>query len=82
MTWWFLPSEAVVRKFRTTAHHGRGKVKKTKYDDEEQELLASFEKGEWQSVKNVKEEKLLAQRTAAKSLQKDADDMIDKLGLK
>lgn len=47
-------------------------MKKTKYDDEEQELLASFEKDEWKSVKKVKEEKLLARKAAAKTLQKDA----------
>lgn len=45
--------------------------KKLKLDREEQELLESFDKNEWKSVKNVKEEKNIAQKTAAKTLQKD-----------
>lgn len=43
-----------------------------KYDEEEQSLLDSFEKGEWRTVKNIKEEKELAQKTAIRTLQKDA----------
>jgi predicted DNA binding CopG/RHH family protein len=42
-----------------------------KIDPEEQELLASFEKGEWKTVKEVEEEKTLARKAAAKSLRKD-----------
>lgn len=42
-----------------------------KLDIEEQELLSSFENGEWKSVKNVEKEKKLARKTAAKTLIKD-----------
>ncbi|OGT46057.1 MAG: hypothetical protein A3E82_08030 [Gammaproteobacteria bacterium RIFCSPHIGHO2_12_FULL_38_11] len=49
-------------------------MKKSKYPltDEESDLLASFEKGEWQSVKNLKQEKLKAQKIAKNTLKKDA----------
>jgi predicted DNA binding CopG/RHH family protein len=42
-----------------------------KLDLEEKELLDSFEQGEWKTVKNVKNEKEIAQKTATKSLKKD-----------
>lgn len=41
-------------------------------DEEEQMLLASFEKGEWTTVKKMKNEKEAARKSAAKTLQKDA----------
>lgn len=40
-------------------------------DFDEKELLSSFEKGEWQSVKNLKHEKAVARTNATKTLQKD-----------
>lgn len=47
-------------------------MKKTKkLDKEEQELLSSFEKGEWKSVKSAGKEKVAARKTAAKTLRKD-----------
>lgn len=42
-----------------------------KLDQEEKELLASFEKGEWKRVKKSEEEKELARKSAARTLQKD-----------
>jgi predicted DNA binding CopG/RHH family protein len=45
--------------------------KKIKLDRDEKELLESFERNEWESIRNVKEEKKMAQKTAAKTLQKD-----------
>jgi predicted DNA binding CopG/RHH family protein len=47
------------------------KTKKLSLDLEERELLASFEKGEWKSVKNLEKEKTFAQKAAAKTLKKD-----------
>lgn len=41
-------------------------------DDEEADLLASFEKGEWKSTKNAKQEKNTAQKAAAHYLKKEA----------
>lgn len=40
-------------------------------DDEEKEILASFEKKEWKTVKKVKKEKAAARKVAEKTLQKD-----------
>lgn len=40
-------------------------------EDEEMEVLTSFDKGEWKSVKNVKREKAIARKTATKTLKKD-----------
>lgn len=40
-------------------------------DQEENELLTSFEKGEWKTIKNVRKEKARARKTAAKTLRKD-----------
>jgi predicted DNA binding CopG/RHH family protein len=42
-----------------------------KLDREETELLSSFEHDEWKSVKNVEKEKIIARKTAAKTLRKD-----------
>jgi predicted DNA binding CopG/RHH family protein len=40
-------------------------------EQEEKELLSSFERDEWKTVKNVKKEKARARKTAAKTLRKD-----------
>ena len=47
--------------------------KKQKYnlDPEEQELLDSFERGEWVTVPNFEKEKELARKRASLSLRKD-----------
>lgn len=42
-----------------------------KLDSDENDLLSSFEKGEWKTVANVKKEKSRAQTAAAKTLRKD-----------
>lgn len=39
--------------------------------DDEDDILASFEQNEWQTVKNIKKEKAKAKKTAAKTLRKD-----------
>jgi len=44
----------------------------SKLDKEEQELLGSFESGEWKRVKNLKGEMSLAKRAAANFSKKDA----------
>lgn len=46
-------------------------MKKTKLDKEEQELLHSFEGGEWKPVKNVKGEIAKHGRYARNTLRKD-----------
>lgn len=43
------------------------KAKQIKLNKEERELLSSFNKNEWKSVKNVKKEKTLARKTASKT---------------
>ena len=43
-----------------------------KLDADEQELLDSYERGEWKTVPNLKQEIEIAKRAAAKFLQKDA----------
>ena len=43
-----------------------------KLDEEEQELLESFERGEWKSVDNLEEEIARAKIIAANTLRKDA----------
>lgn len=51
-----------------------GKQKRTQknnLDHEEKELLASFEKDEWQSVKGIDKEKAHARKTAINTLRKD-----------
>lgn len=47
------------------------KKQKNGLDQEEQELLSSFEKGEWKTVKEANKEKKLAKKAATKSLSKD-----------
>lgn len=42
-----------------------------KLDPEEKELLASFEKGEWEPVRNEEKEKKIARKMAARSLSKN-----------
>ena len=44
---------------------------KIKLNKDEQEILKSFERGEWKSVQNVEAEKLKHQRYARKTLEKD-----------
>ncbi len=46
-------------------------MNKIKLDKDEQEILESFERGEWKSVKNVKEEILKHQQYARNTLKKD-----------
>jgi len=46
-------------------------MSKVKLDKDEQEILASFERGEWKSVPNVKEKKMKHQHYASKTLKKD-----------
>lgn len=41
-------------------------------DEEEQDLLDSFERGEWKSVDNVEAAKAFVQEVAANTLRKDA----------
>ena len=41
-------------------------------DEEEQEILNSFERGEWKSVLNLDEEKAFAKEAASNYLKKDA----------
>jgi predicted DNA binding CopG/RHH family protein len=48
------------------------KVKDLKLDADEQELSESFDKGEWKSVKNLKQEIAVAKKTAKATLRKDA----------
>lgn len=44
---------------------------KPKLDSEEQMLLDSFERDEWVTVKDVSNEKVIAQKAASKTLRKD-----------
>ena len=46
-------------------------MNKIRLDKDEQEILKSFERGEWQSVKNVKGEILKHQQYARNTLKKD-----------
>ena len=46
-------------------------MKKIKLDKEEQELVDSFERGEWRSVPNLQREKKKAQKIAAATFKKD-----------
>ncbi len=46
-------------------------MKKIKLDKEEQELVDSFERGEWRSVPNFEEEKKRYQEIAAATFKKD-----------
>lgn len=45
--------------------------KKYKLDHEEEEILSSYEHGEWKSVKNIEKEGALASKSARKTLSKD-----------
>lgn len=47
-------------------------MKKTKLDDEEKELLETFEKGEWRVVPNQAKEKEKLRAYAANTLRKDS----------
>jgi predicted DNA binding CopG/RHH family protein len=47
-------------------------MKKIHLDPEEQALVESFDRGEWQSVKNVGRERQKLRVAARKTLQKDA----------
>ena len=47
------------------------KKRKVKLDKDEQELLNSFDRDEWKSVSNKKQEIALAKKAAANSLRKD-----------
>jgi predicted DNA binding CopG/RHH family protein len=47
------------------------KIDSNKIDHEEEELLSSFERNEWKTVKNIEKEKSSARKTAAKTLRKD-----------
>ena len=44
---------------------------KSPLDDEEKELLDSFEKGEWKSVKNIEKEKRQARQIASQTMKKN-----------
>ncbi len=46
-------------------------MNKIKLDKDEQEILKSFEKGEWETVQNVKEEIIKHQQYARNTLKKD-----------
>jgi len=46
-------------------------MKKIKLDKEEQDLVDSFERGEWRSVPNFEEEKKKAEKIAAATFKKD-----------
>lgn len=50
---------------------GSKKPRKKPLDQEEKDLLASFENDEWKTVKGVAKEKEIARKTAAKTLRKD-----------
>lgn len=52
-------------------HNGK-KGSKLTLTPEEQELLSSFEKGEWESVDNLEEEMASAKKAASHYLKKDA----------
>lgn len=47
------------------------KINTLKLDQEETELLASFENDEWKTVPDLNQEKVQAQKTASKTLRKD-----------
>jgi predicted DNA binding CopG/RHH family protein len=59
------------KKYRGTNMKKKKKVDSYQLDQEEQDLLSSFENDEWKSVKNLKKEKLSAKTTASKTLRKD-----------
>jgi len=41
------------------------------FDSEEKEIISSFERDEWTTIKNVAHHKAVARETAAKTLRKD-----------
>jgi predicted DNA binding CopG/RHH family protein len=47
------------------------KTKQFELDREEEDILSSFERDEWKSVKDLEKEKVLARKTAEKTLRKD-----------
>ncbi|OGT09394.1 MAG: hypothetical protein A2X77_05970 [Gammaproteobacteria bacterium GWE2_42_36] len=47
------------------------KARDVNLDAEEQELLDSYERGEWKSVANLEQEKKLAKKIAENTLRKD-----------
>lgn len=47
------------------------KKRSKKIDNEEKDLLTSFKKDEWKSVKDADEKKAFARKVAAKTLGKD-----------
>ena len=47
------------------------KLNQNDLDREEKELLSSFERDEWKTIKNVEKEKNRARKTATKTLRKD-----------
>ncbi|MBL4818821.1 MAG: hypothetical protein JKY15_06280 [Deltaproteobacteria bacterium] len=47
-------------------------MKRFKLDAEEQELVDSFEKGEWKTVENLDEQKEILEKAAAKFMKKEA----------
>jgi predicted DNA binding CopG/RHH family protein len=49
----------------------RKKIDETALDEEEMQIISSYENGEWESVKNLKKEKAEARRIAANTLTKD-----------
>lgn len=49
----------------------RRKSARKKLSPDENDLLSSFEKGEWKTVANVKKEKLRARKAVEKTLRKD-----------
>lgn len=49
----------------------RKKAHQKELNDEEKELLESFENDEWKTVKNLEKEKTHARKVAAKTLRKD-----------
>ena len=48
------------------------KKSRSTLDKDEKEILESFERGEWKTVKNLKEEITIAKRAATNFLNKDA----------
>ena len=54
-------------------------MKTVKLDKEEQELLKSFERGEWKSVENLKDEIRKHQEYARKTMKKDKRNITGRL---
>ena len=47
-------------------------MKKFKLDQEEQELLDSYERGEWKTVKNLDQKKKMIEKAASSFIKKEA----------